>query len=467
VCLLLPAFRCSGEGSGPTRAMRLRVRCSSAYVLGDLQWCMVHVPEHIRTIRDLAGHVSRLLELNLRGGNGTEPCVSMGGFLVPYGEEVRDVLRDDEIVDVAPLVADCSDFMVASQAPQLPSQRSTYDVNGADAETNGIARDKRARCRGPGANGDAAVAAIGWQPPEESASAKAACAGSNHNPAKKAQAASTSVPAKTLKAGIPKARAVAPPTSSSEEESDEDSSDQVPPPKRSKGSGVNAAAATNGNPACDQQAVALAKRSSERGAVPETAGSGGSGDGDCGLFVGGLPYQLEEADFRKHFEFYGAVVSATIVMNNRTGKPKGFGFIEFAKPDGRHKALADGPNQRIAGKQVEIKPRQSKGGKAEGKSGKDGGKFGRVGKGRDKAGAGGKGPQTADGWSKGREQHQAMPALPSTLATGTNNAGKQNEDICEEEAEVQRQMATLGLPVCFTATQAKADESDDDEDSDQ
>jgi len=483
-------------------AMRLRVRCGSAYLLGDLQWCMVHVPEHILSIRELAGHISRLLELNVRGGNGTEPQVSIGGFLIPYGEEVRNVLRDDEVVDVAPMDVDCSTLTnAASQAPQVTCKRGPKDVNGADAIADGIAPDKRARRGGAGANGHAAIAAIGWQPPEEIASTKvpvvaeAACAESKRTSVKTAEAVS-SVPAKVSTAAAPKARAVALPTSSSENESDEDDSseeeeeEEDPLPKQPKG--AKAAVAASGKPARDQQALnnaqtaartaqaaALATCSSEHGTAPERGGRGDTDDQGCSLFVCGLPYHLVEADFRRHFEYYGAVDNATIVKNNNTGKAKGFGFIEFAKAVSREKALADGPTQQIAGKQVEIKPRHGKGGKAKGKGGKDGGKFGSKGvkggkgdNGGGKAGAGGKSPRNADVGSMGCKETQATPSLPSTLATGTNSAGKQkhvpampaNEDIGEEEAEMQRQMAALGLPVSFTATEARADESDDGED---
>lgn len=464
--------------------MRLRMRCSQAYALGDLQWCMVHVPEHIRTIRDLAGHVSRLLELNLRGGKGTEPQVSVDGFLISYCEEVRSVLRDDEVVDIAPMGAGVSALMDAPQTLQLACKRTTKHVNGTDADAEGITRDKRAR-REVGANGDAAVAAIGWQPPEESASTKvpvvaeAAGAEGKRTPVKKAEVLSTSVPAKVPKAAAPKARVPAPPSSSSETESDEDdSSEEDPPPKRSKG--PKAVVAASGDPARDEalnnaqisaraaQAAALATCGSVPSAALEGGGSGDTDDQGCSLFVGGLPYQLAEADFRKHFEYYGAVVSATIVTNNSTGKPKGFGFIEFAKAESRAKALADGPNQQIAGKQVEIKPRTGKGGKAKGKDGKgkggkgkggkDGGKFGSKG---GKGGESDKGGGKAGAGGKGGKQMQATPALPSTLDTAAPPA---NEDIGEEEAELQRQMAALGLPVCFTATEARTEESDDSED---
>lgn len=33
--------------------MRLRLRCSSAYALGELQWSMVHVPDHVHLVGEL------------------------------------------------------------------------------------------------------------------------------------------------------------------------------------------------------------------------------------------------------------------------------------------------------------------------------------------------------------------------------------------------------------------------------
>ena len=85
--------------------MRLRLRCGVAYKLGDLQWCMVHVPEHLHTVRDLAVHISSLLELDSHRavlGASQPPQLLLEGFLVPHEEELQAVLRDDEVVDVEP-----------------------------------------------------------------------------------------------------------------------------------------------------------------------------------------------------------------------------------------------------------------------------------------------------------------------------------------------------------------------------
>lgn len=81
--------------------MRLRLRCSDAYSLGDHQYVLVAVPGHLVTVGDFSSHVFRLLELGSRGG-GDLPQFFVQGFLVSHCEELRALFRDDEVVDVQP-----------------------------------------------------------------------------------------------------------------------------------------------------------------------------------------------------------------------------------------------------------------------------------------------------------------------------------------------------------------------------
>jgi RNA recognition motif-containing protein len=56
------------------------------------------------------------------------------------------------------------------------------------------------------------------------------------------------------------------------------------------------------------------------------------------IFVGSLPFSIEEADLRESFEAYGAVDSVKIITDKFTGS-KGFGFVEMTNDDEAQKRL--------------------------------------------------------------------------------------------------------------------------------
>lgn len=47
------------------------------------------------------------------------------------------------------------------------------------------------------------------------------------------------------------------------------------------------------------------------------------------LFVGSLPWSVNDAELRTLFEPYGKVASAKVVTDKQTRRSKGFGFVEF------------------------------------------------------------------------------------------------------------------------------------------
>ena len=48
------------------------------------------------------------------------------------------------------------------------------------------------------------------------------------------------------------------------------------------------------------------------------------------LFVGNLSWDATEDDLRAFLEGFGAISSCKIMTDRETGKPRGFGFVEFA-----------------------------------------------------------------------------------------------------------------------------------------
>ena len=57
------------------------------------------------------------------------------------------------------------------------------------------------------------------------------------------------------------------------------------------------------------------------------------------IFVGSLPFSLEEAELKGFFEEYGEVASARIITDKFSGRSKGFGFIEMPNDEEAKKAL--------------------------------------------------------------------------------------------------------------------------------
>ncbi|AWL12484.1 Polyadenylate-binding protein [Saliniradius amylolyticus] len=49
------------------------------------------------------------------------------------------------------------------------------------------------------------------------------------------------------------------------------------------------------------------------------------------LYVGNLPYRANEEAVREHFAQCGSVVSVRLMKDRRTGKRKGYGFVEMAE----------------------------------------------------------------------------------------------------------------------------------------
>ncbi len=78
------------------------------------------------------------------------------------------------------------------------------------------------------------------------------------------------------------------------------------------------------------------------------------------LFVGNLPYSITEDTLRTLFEASGRVVSARVVVDRDTRRPKGFGFVEFEAPYAADAAIAELSGRMIEGRELivnEARPR--------------------------------------------------------------------------------------------------------------
>ncbi|KAG6724415.1 hypothetical protein I3843_03G251500 [Carya illinoinensis] len=72
------------------------------------------------------------------------------------------------------------------------------------------------------------------------------------------------------------------------------------------------------------------------------------------IFVGGLPSNLTEDEFRQYFESYGQVTDVVIMYDQNTQRPRGFGFITFENEDAVDRVLRKTFHD-LSGKAVEVK----------------------------------------------------------------------------------------------------------------
>lgn len=69
------------------------------------------------------------------------------------------------------------------------------------------------------------------------------------------------------------------------------------------------------------------------------------------VFVKNLPESVDDEELQKMFQEYGPVTSA-VVMKDNEDKSKGFGFVNFEKPESALKAVSELNNKEIDGKEI-------------------------------------------------------------------------------------------------------------------
>ncbi|WP_017733234.1 RNA recognition motif domain-containing protein [Nafulsella turpanensis] len=72
------------------------------------------------------------------------------------------------------------------------------------------------------------------------------------------------------------------------------------------------------------------------------------------IFVGSLPFKLEEDELREFFEEYGEVSSVKIISDKFTGRSKGFGFVEMPDDEQAAKAIEELNGSEIGGRAVVV-----------------------------------------------------------------------------------------------------------------
>jgi len=83
------------------------------------------------------------------------------------------------------------------------------------------------------------------------------------------------------------------------------------------------------------------------------------------LFVGSLPYSVDDAQLADLFASCGTVVSAKVILDrDQNNRSKGFGFVEMSDDEGAKKAIDTMNGKEVDGRTItvsEARPQENRG----------------------------------------------------------------------------------------------------------
>ncbi|WP_183562325.1 RNA recognition motif domain-containing protein [Mucilaginibacter sp. SP1R1] len=78
------------------------------------------------------------------------------------------------------------------------------------------------------------------------------------------------------------------------------------------------------------------------------------------IFVGSLPFQLEEADLKELFEAYGEVSTVKLIIDRESGRSKGFGFVEMPDDEAAQTAITGLNGSEVRGRSIAVSQAEEK-----------------------------------------------------------------------------------------------------------
>ena len=72
------------------------------------------------------------------------------------------------------------------------------------------------------------------------------------------------------------------------------------------------------------------------------------------LYVGNLPWKATEEELKAHFEQCGSVKEVRIITEGRSGRSKGFGFVEMETAEGGQSAIDTLNGKDFEGRELRV-----------------------------------------------------------------------------------------------------------------
>lgn len=82
------------------------------------------------------------------------------------------------------------------------------------------------------------------------------------------------------------------------------------------------------------------------------------------IYIGNMSYSINDDSLAEIFSEFGDVLSSKVVIDQFTGRSKGFGFIEMGDEEAKNAAISALNGKEVQGRQLKVneafdKPRRS------------------------------------------------------------------------------------------------------------
>ena len=78
------------------------------------------------------------------------------------------------------------------------------------------------------------------------------------------------------------------------------------------------------------------------------------------LFVGSLPWSVNDEELKETFEKHGTVVSAKVIMDRDTNRSRGFGFVEMESSSDANDAIKALNDSELNGRNIVVNEAKSR-----------------------------------------------------------------------------------------------------------
>ena len=77
------------------------------------------------------------------------------------------------------------------------------------------------------------------------------------------------------------------------------------------------------------------------------------------IYVGNLPYEVDDTALKQLFAEYGSVTSAKVIIDREMNRSKGFGFVEMSDRDAAAQAITALDGSDLNGRSIKVNSLQS------------------------------------------------------------------------------------------------------------